>query len=314
MTSDRRPLVSIITPSFNQGRFVRETIASVLWQDYPDLEYLVVDGGSTDGTLNALRNLGDRVRWISEPDRGQADAINKGWRMARGEILAWLNADDIYRRGAIARAVAFFEEHPEVDLVYGDCDYIDEEGKTIGKHRARAASSADILCSPVSIIAQPATFIRRRVLQTVGYLDESLHCLLDTEYWMRVAAAHRLGYVPTCLAAFRVHGGSKTGRLAAQFDAEREVVYERFFAAPGLPDHLRRLRRKAMSTVYWRIANTRFLAGDVRQARRYALAGWKQLPWRLGRTQLKVLALGLAGPRGPRLASWVKSLTSAVSS
>lgn len=303
----QNPLVSIVTPSFNQGAFIAQTITSVLTQDYPHIEYIVVDAGSSDGTLEILRDFGDRVRWISEPDRGQSDAINKGWRSAQGEIIAWLNADDVYQAGAIRRVVAFFREHPDIDLVYGDCDYIDEQGRVIGRHPARSANGADVLCSPVSIIAQPAAFLRRRLLESVGYLDESLHCLLDTEYWMRVVARHHIGYLPAGLAAFRRHADSKSARQAARFDEERERVYERFFASPDLPDSILRLKRKAMSTVYTRIANTYFLAGDNR-ARRYALAAWKQQPWRLRRTQLKILALGLAGPRGPRLAARLKSL------
>ncbi len=308
MTSPSQPLVSIVTPSFNQGAFIAETIASILSQDYPHIEYLVVDGGSTDHTLDVLRSFGDRVNWVSEPDRGQSDAINKGWRRTHGEVIAWLNADDVYRPGTISKVVAFLREHPDVELVYGDCDYINEHGDVLGRHHARPANGVDLLCSPVGIVSQPATFLRRHVLHTVGYLDEALHNCLDFDYWVRVASRHRMAYLPECLAAFRVHQGSKTVRLSARASQERLGVYERFFKSPGLPDHIRQVERQAMSTVYYRTANYHFLKGDMRQARQYALAGWRCLPWGLQRTQLKVLLLSLAGPRGVDLAAWLKSL------
>ncbi len=308
MTSMSQPLVSIVTPSFNQGGFIAETIASVLGQDYPHVEYVVVDGRSTDGTLDVLRGFGDQVSWVSEPDRGQSDAINKGWRRTHGEIIAWLNADDVYRSGALSKVVGFLHEHPDVDLVYGDCDYINEHGDVLGRHRARPANGVDLLCSPVGIVSQPATFLRRRVLHTVGYLDEALHNCLDFDYWVRVASRHRMAYLPECLAAFRVHQGSKTVRLSARASRERLHVYERLFKSPGLPDHIRQVERQAMSTVYCRIANYHFLKGDMRQARQYAAAGWRYLPWRLQRTQLKVFVLSLAGPRGVDLAARLRHL------
>jgi len=309
MTLPPEPLVSIVTPSFNQGGFIAETIASVLGQDYPHVEYLVVDGGSTDGTLDVLRHFGKRLSWVSEPDRGQSEAINKGWRRTGGDIVAWLNADDLYRPGVIRKVVAFLQEHADVDLVYGDCDHIDARGDVLRRHHARPADGADLLCSPVGIIPQPSTFLRRRVLQTAGYLDETLHQCMDFDYWVRVAAQHRIAYLPECLAAFRVHPGSKTVRQSARASKERLEVYERFFRLPDLPDRLRRVEREAMSTVYYRIANHHFLNGDLKQARRCALTGWRYLPWKLRRTQLKVLVLGLAGPRGVGLAARVRHLS-----
>jgi glycosyltransferase involved in cell wall biosynthesis len=308
MTSAGEPLVSIITPSFNQGAFIAETIDSVLTQDYPNIEYLVVDGGSTDGTLDVLRRFGDRLSWISEQDRGQSEAINKGWRRTRGEIIAWLNADDLHRPGAIAKVVAFFRRYPDVDLVYGDCDFISMQGDVLRRQYTQAANAVDLLRSPVSLILQPAAFFRRRVLETVGYLNETLHFVMDLDYWLRLAVRHKIAHLPDCLAAFRVHGESKSVRQSARFEKERLHVYGRFFKSPDVPEHLRRFEREAMRNVYSRAANDHFLAGDMKQARRYVLAGWQYLPWQLQRIQLKVLALGLAGARGARFASWLKDL------
>ena len=297
-----QPRVSIVTPSFNQAEFIAETIDTVLSQDYPHIEYHVVDGGSTDGTLDILRGFGDRLEWISEPDHGQSDAINKGWRRTTGEIIAWLNADDLYRPGAVSKVVAFLASHPDVDMVYGDCDYLDAEGNVGERYHARPADGVDLLCSPVTIVPQPATFLRRRVLDSVGYLDETLHNTLDLDYWVRVAARHRIAYLPECLAGFRLHAGSKTMRLAERRNDERLRIYEQFFKAPDLPAHIRRAKRRAMSTVHTRIANHHFLKGDMKEARRHALAGWRYRPWTLERTQLKVLVLSLTGTHGAGLA------------
>lgn len=306
-----QPRVSIVTPSLNQGAFIADTISSVLAQDYPGIEYLVVDGGSTDRTLDILRSFGDQVAWVSETDGGQSDAINKGWRMTGGEIVAWLNADDLYRPGAISKVMSFFCEHPDIDLVYGDCDYLNEQGQVVGRHQARSAMGADLLRSSVSIISQPTAFLRRRVLQTVGLLDETLDCVMDFELFLRVASRHQIGYLPECLAAFRVHAGAKSSRLSARLEAERVQVYERFFESTDLPQQLRQVRSEGMSNAYYRLANYHFLRGDMKQARRYVMTGWRQRVWRLHRTQLKVLTLGLAGPRGVQLAAWLKHAPSA---
>ncbi|HLA97025.1 MAG TPA: glycosyltransferase family 2 protein, partial [Anaerolineales bacterium] len=133
-----QPLVSIVTPSFNQGRFLEETIQSVLAQDYPRIEYLIVDGGSTDGSLEIIRRYADRLGWwVSEPDRGQTEALNKGFARARGEIFAWLNSDDTYLPQAVSEAVAYLQAHPEAGMVYGDANLVDEHGRVIGKFPAR---------------------------------------------------------------------------------------------------------------------------------------------------------------------------------
>lgn len=205
-----KPLVSIVTPSYNQARFLDETMKSVLDQDYPNLEYLVVDGGSTDDSLEIIQRYASRLAWwVSEPDSGQTDAINKGFSHAKGDILAWLNSDDIYQPGAISEAVAFLVENPEVGMVYGDVNFIDENGKVIGKFAARQTDYRRLRRGYVHI-PQQAAFFRADLWRQVGPLDPSFYFAMDYDLWVRLAKITRLVYYPRLWANFRLHGSGKT--------------------------------------------------------------------------------------------------------
>jgi len=204
------PLVSIVTPSFNQARFLEATIRSVLSQDYPRLEYIIVDGGSTDGSLEIIRRYADRLAWwVSEPDRGQTDAINKGFAHAHGEILAWLNSDDTYEPGAVREAVAYLQAHPDVGLVYGDAHYIDEHGRVIGRFPAAQTDYRRLRRGYVHI-PQQAAFFRAALWRKVGPLDPTFYFAMDYDLWVRLAREAPLHYVPRVWANFRLHGDAKT--------------------------------------------------------------------------------------------------------
>lgn len=204
------PLVSIITPSFNQAAFLEETIQSVLSQDYPRLEYLIVDGGSTDGSLEILQRYADRLAWwVSEPDRGQTDAINKGFARARGEVLAWLNSDDTYLPHAVSHAIAALERNPDAGLVYGDANLIDEESQIIGKFPARQTDYRRLRQGYVHI-PQQAAFFRGDLWRTVGPLDPSFFFAMDYDLWVRLARLSRLLHIPETWANFRLHGSGKS--------------------------------------------------------------------------------------------------------
>jgi glycosyltransferase involved in cell wall biosynthesis len=225
------PLVSIVMPSLNQRRFIGGAIESVLSQDYQPLELVVVDGQSVDGTLETLQGYGDRIRWVSERDAGQAAAINKGFRLARGEVIGWLNSDDVFVPGGIAAAVAYLVEHPEVDLVYGDADHIDVEGRVIAPYPTEPFTAARL--QETCFICQPAAFFRRRVFDTIGVLDERLTCSMDYDYWIRIARRGRIGYVPRRLAQSRLHPETKTSRLRRQAQRESiEIVRLHFGTVP----------------------------------------------------------------------------------
>ena len=215
------PLVTIVTPSYNQGRFIRATIESVLTQDYPRLEYLVIDGGSTDETVSILRDSSDRLRWVSEPDRGQAHAINKGWRQARGSILAYLNSDDVYLPGAVAQAVAALDAHPQAAAVYGEGYHVDAEGRILERYPTEPFD-ADRL-RETCFICQPTVFLRREAVESVGHLDESLRYCMDYDLWIRLARAGRiLTHTPHYLASTRLHADAKT--LGRRRPAHAEIL------------------------------------------------------------------------------------------
>jgi glycosyltransferase involved in cell wall biosynthesis len=215
-----QPLVSIVTPSFSQGHFLRRTIDSVLAQTYPNVEYLVVDGGSTDATLDVLRSYGDRIRWLSEPDSGQTNAINKGFGMARGEIAGYLNSDDVLLPEAIAKVVEYFRDHPSCDLVYGDADYIDEKDAVIGKYPT-APYSFDRLLQDCCI-CQPAAYWRARAAEEIGPFDERLDYAMDYDYWLRLdRSGFVIRHMAETIAQSRLHPTAKT--LVARRAIYREV-------------------------------------------------------------------------------------------
>ena len=204
------PLVSIITPSYNQGYFLPETIQSVLSQDYPNLEYIIVDGGSSDNSMEVIRQYADRLTWwVSERDKGHADALNKGFGRATGVILAWLNSDDTYQPGAIAKAVEYLLAHPDISMVYSDANLIDEQGKYLGRFPARQTDYARMLNGYVHI-PQATTFFWTRLWKQVGPLDLTLKYSFDYDLWVRLAKIAPVVYVPQVWANFRLHEAGKT--------------------------------------------------------------------------------------------------------
>ena len=205
------PLVSIVTPTYNQARFLEDTIQSVLTQDYPNLEYLISDGGSTDNSVTIIQKYAPHLAWwVSEPDNGQTEAINKGFAHTKGAILAWLNSDDTYNPGAVAEAVQYLQEHPQVGMVYGDANFIDEQGRVIGKYNARQTNYTRLMRGAV-YIPQQAAFFRADLWRKVGPLDPSFYFAMDYDLWVRLAKHAPLHYQPGHIwANFRMHGDAKT--------------------------------------------------------------------------------------------------------
>ncbi len=213
------PLITIVTPSYNQSRYLEQTIRSVLAQDYPSIEYFVIDGGSTDSSVEIIQKHEKQLAgWASEKDKGQAEAINKGFQRAGGEFIAWLNSDDLYQPGAIRTAIETFQKHPEAGLVYGDVLSIDENSRSFNLQTFRPFSLTDLMA--FNIISQPAVFMRRSVLEQAGLLDLSYHLLLDHQLWLRMARLAPMVYIPETLAAARYHAEAKNLARTADFGRE----------------------------------------------------------------------------------------------
>jgi len=212
--------VSVITPSYNQGGFIERTLLSVANQKGANIEHVVVDGGSTDETLEILERYGTSIRWISEKDNGQADAVNKGILCTEGEIIGWLNSDDIYYPEAINQVVLFFLANPDVDVVYGMADHIDLSDQAFEAYPTEGWSFERL--KKVCFICQPALFFRRRIVEKYGYLDDSLNYCMDYEYWLRLAnGGVKFAYLEKKLAGSRLYPGNKT--LGFRVDVHKEI-------------------------------------------------------------------------------------------
>ncbi len=233
--------ISIITPSYNQGQFIEETIESVLNQKDADVEMIVMDGGSTDGTLDILKRYSERVKWFSGKDKGQTDAINKGMKIASGDILAYLNSDDCYTEGALSKVSRYFKNHPDCSILTGDYIIVNEKGERIQdaiaryKRMLRKHHSFSLL-SITNYIIQPSTFWRRELLDEIGFFNEDLDYVMDYEYWLRIMQKYKLHVVPDTLSVFRIHSSSKGGHLfieqfeeqfqtAKKFNRKRAVIF-----------------------------------------------------------------------------------------
>jgi glycosyltransferase involved in cell wall biosynthesis len=247
--SQSLPLVTVVTPSFNQAQFLEATMRSVLEQEYPRVEYIVMDGGSTDGSIEVIRKYESRLAyWHSGPDRGQSDAINQGWRRAQGEILAYLNSDDTLRTDAIRLSVQALESAPGAGLAYGACGWMDADGKTLGVMGGKPFRLSELILQ--NRLPQPTVFLRRSALNRVGMLDESLHYMMDYDLWLRVALEFPTALVPKVIADFRLHQDSKTAGRYKLFLDENLRILEKTFANPTLPTALVELRPRATNYAY----------------------------------------------------------------
>jgi glycosyltransferase involved in cell wall biosynthesis len=240
-----QPVVSIVTPSFNHATFIEKTILSVLDQDYPKIEYIVMDGGSTDGTLDILKKYSSRLSWVSEPDKGQSDAINKGFRRVGGEILTWLNCDDVYLPGAVRVAVQFLVEHPDVAMVYGGADHVDDAGELLRRGRS---VNFDLNRPCETIISQPAAFFRRAAFEEVGQLDASLHYRMDMDLWVRLALRYKICKIPFLFVNIRTSLDTKTSSLSEQYWSELSLIGKRYGLAAITPDYI--LKERALKHYY----------------------------------------------------------------
>ena len=222
------PRVSIITPSYNQARFIEETIRTVLLQGYPNLEYIIVDGGSTDGSVDIIRRYEPWLAsWVSERDRGQSDAINKGFRAATGEIIAWLNSDDTYHPGAIVQAALAFAADPSLAMVYGSCNLINDDGSLRNAYPSREFD-LKILVNTWNFIPQPAVFMRADAYRAVGEVDMDLHYSMDRDLWIRMGLNGTVRRIEPLLANLRYYDDCKTAAISREGRRERLMICRRY--------------------------------------------------------------------------------------
>ena len=296
------PRISVVTPVLNRVDFIEETIRSVLLQGYPNLEYGVVDGGSTDGTLDVIERYAPWLQyWVSEPDEGQSQAINRGWARASGDLLAWLNADDFYAPGALARVAAAYLAGPEVGFYYGDCAVVQAWNGVVVRKPAAAPTWTALLTGD-NPVHQPSAFLTTATRRAIGGIDESLHLAMDYDLWLR-AFRHRGARLVAGepLAFVHDHPGSKTRAEGDGYQRELPRVLDRFFAADP-PPQAAALRRSAYAHVYYVCAGAAlYQRRDVLRASRLMLQALQEAPSVVTRFPRDVWQR--LGPGGSRVAA-----------
>lgn len=257
----RKIFFSIITPTLNQGKYISETIQSVKEQNYPFLEHLIIDGGSQDNTRKIL-SQSKTITWYKEIEKNQSESINLGWKIAKGDILGWLNSDDLYEPNVFVTIANFFQQHHEVDMIYGDCNYINEGGDSLGSYPTQSFNLPNLIRYATNYIPQPAVFMRRSVLESVGFLNESLNYAMDFEYWMRAGLSQKTIYLPIRLAKMRLHSRAKSIRKLGEFANELSSIYEHYFTQENLREDIKQLQNISMHNVYTRAAHISFWANN----------------------------------------------------
>jgi len=227
MNLQKLPLISIITPSFNQAQFLEQTILSVLDQNYPNLEYIIIDGGSTDGSIEIIKKYEKHLAyWVSRKDNGQTDALKRGFEKSNGEIFAWINSDDSYLPGAFLKIVNTFQKNPKANLVFGNIYFTDEKNNKIGEYRMTRRSFRHFIFEGMSL-SQPATFWKKDIYNKVGGLDLNYKFCMDFDFFIRVAKRGRLICLHEYLANFRIHKEAKTSTMKDVWQIEHEKLIKK---------------------------------------------------------------------------------------
>ena len=270
------PKISIITPSYNQGDFIEETIRSVLLQDYPDIEYIVVDGKSSDNTIELLKKYGNHLTWTSEPDDGQTDAINKGLKKSTGDIVAYLNSDDIYLPGTFLKIVQYFKNNPETDMIYGNIVHINKKSEIIEYKKTKQVTIDNIFTFNV-YVPQPTVFLRRSLVKNVGCFDYKLHLAMDFDYWVRIIKNYNISYVNEYLAAARIYPEAKSSSLTSGYKDEFLYIIDKFFSDSSAIQ-MNKLKNKAKGMIYLNAARIELMKFSNKEARKNIIQSLRIYP------------------------------------
>ncbi len=274
---DERPLVSIVTASYNSSDYIEKAIRSVAVQDYPNIEHIIIDGGSTDGTLEVLKRFKDRITWVSEPDRGQSDGLNKGWARARGTILGWLDADNVYEPTAVREAVETLSS--DAGMVYGGVHDVDENGSVVREYMPPDFTLRGfLLFDEFNFIPPSSVFVKREALDRSGPLDPDLHYTMDFDLWLRLSLVTRIVRAPRFWSRFLLRDTSKTGSQMDGFGWDILRVTEKFLGRDDLPEEV----REAESAIRARLlehAADRITTSDFPEARRLYLRALTTSPF-----------------------------------
>lgn len=271
---DNLPVIGIVTPSFNSDQYLEETIRSVLLQGYPNLQYYIVDAGSTDNTIDVIRKYEFWLSgWVSESDKGQSDAINKGWGRVAGDWLGWMNSDDTYLPGGLWLLAKEIIECADSGIVAGSAVWTDASGKAIRYQTLSGFDYIDFLLHLSNHPPSGSTLIRRSVVDAVGGLDLSMNTICDTEYWIRAGLHAKVHTDSQAISTFRYHPGSKTMKLEQMKGPELIQAYNKLFARRDLPPTVLRIRRRAFSFCYLEAARYAARAGDVKSCWKYLHSG-----------------------------------------
>jgi glycosyltransferase involved in cell wall biosynthesis len=300
---DQLPLVSIVTPTYNQAQYLEETIKSVLSQDYPHIEYIVLDDGSTDSTPHILDRYTGRIQWESHPNMGQTRTVNKAWLMCRGDILSWINSDDTFLPGAVSTAVDYLLSHPDVLMMYGDYYEIDSQSRLRRYVQTREFDYIEMVrecyCMPGAGI-----FLRRQALEMAGLLDARLDYIMDFGYWLRLGLVGKIEHVSHYFAQYRVHPAIKSRTPSPKKAEEYIQVYDELFKQNDLPETLKAIQAEALSNAYIFAALHHFNRGDGQQTRTHLIHCLRLYPRNISWLVIALLLGSFMGGDGIR---WMTS-------
>lgn len=280
MSKQQLPTVTVVTPAYNQAEFLRDTIESVLRQDYPNIEHVVLDDGSTDDTPKILAEYGDRVRWETHTNMGQTATINKGWSMTSGEIITWLNSDDtFYGTADVREAVELLMSRPDLGIIFGDSMFTEADGTELGPTRPIVDFTYEKMVRTCeNFISQPSAFIRREVIEKVGDLDPKYYYFMDWDLWIRAGIYFGIEHVDKIWSTYRLHAESKTVAQSRKAAPELEYLYKKFFSREDVPEHIRAIENEAMMNMCFTSGGYYLNGGDVANATQMAKKAFEYNP------------------------------------